>query len=247
MSENQQNGVPLLMVPKAILAAGAFVFENVGACLRRGLPIFLVALLIEIGLGVLTTDFSIALQLINIILFSIFAVSWHRYTLLPAERGRKALALGFGLREIKFAGLGVGTAVIALAVFFAFTALLKSGAGAIISLLLMLPVYMTVLFMYPAIALDQPINLGLFLKKGMSLIVSYVIAVVMVVLILIAPMAILYFAMNLITDIIDQSIVAMVILLLVNLLISIFFVAILVSTASFLYRDVIGMEEMQNG
>jgi|TARA_R110001606_G_scaffold3642_19_gene16515 hypothetical protein len=241
LGDNEQGGVPLLTVPRAILAAGAFVFGNFGDCLARGLPVFLVALLIEIGLGFFSQGFSIAGQVISMILFSIFAVSWHRYTLLPAERMRKGFALAFGLREIRFAGLAIGTTVLGLLVFLAFTALLTSGIGAIIGLVIMAPVYMTVLFMYPAIALDQPLDLSLFLKKGVSLILSYIVALGMVMLILVAPLAILFFAMNLITDIFDHSTAATIILLVVNLFLSVLFVAITVTTASFLYRDMIGL------
>ena len=242
MSEQEKSGENLLIVPKAILAAGRFVFENFGDCLKRGLPVFAIVLLVQIASGYVPFNMTYPKEIIETFLYAIFAVSWHRYTLLPGERFRQGFALAVGMREIKFAAVAVGTTVLGMLLALLFIAFLTNGVAVILVFLIMTPVYLTVLFTYPAIALDQPIRPGLFLGKGLTLIISYIIAIFMIALILILPAVLFYAGMNMLIKAVTDTTVLTAILSVVSVFLSILFVAIAVSTASFLYRDVIGLE-----
>ncbi|MBO0333567.1 hypothetical protein J0X12_08085 [Sneathiella sp. CAU 1612] len=231
----------LLTVPKAVIAATIFVVQNAGACFMRGLPI-VVAMGVLAYINTLTSGaFAIAAQVIESFLYAIFAVAWHRYSLLPEVREKRGFALAFGLREIKFGALIVVVSLASMLIASLLAAVLPDEAAVVVILILALIASSVLVFFYPAIALDQPIDGGRFVQEGLTLIFSFIIGGILAIMIFILPLGVAALVAFGIASMFGAVTMIAIIVGLVNFIASVIIIAILVSTASFLYRDVIGL------
>ncbi|MFT6559146.1 hypothetical protein, partial [Sneathiella sp.] len=97
-----------------------------------------------------------------------------------------------------------------------------------------------------AIALDQPIQLRLFLNKGVKLILSFIVALVLLALIGTVLGLVAFFALKLLSVIFTAAALKVIIFILTNLLIIPLLLAISTSSASFLYKRVIGLSAAQS-
>ncbi|MDF2367238.1 hypothetical protein [Sneathiella sp.] len=234
----------LLTVPKAMIAATVFVVQNAGACFMRGLPV-VVAMGVLAYINVLTNgSFAIAGQAIESFLYAIFAVAWHRYSLLPEVREKRGFALSFGLREIKFGALIVVVSLIGYVVTSALVAVLPDEAAIVVVLILVLVASSILVFFYPAIALEQPIDGGLFVQEGLTLIFSFILGGLLAMLIFILPVGAAALIAFGIASMFGAVTMVAILVGVVNFIAWVIIIAIMVSTASFLYRDVIGLKEV---
>jgi len=96
-------------------------------------------------------------------------------------------------------------------------------------------------FFYPAIALDQPMDGGRFVQEGLTLIFSFIIGGILAIMIFILPLGVAALVAFGIASMFGAVTMIAIIVGLVNFIASVIIIAILVSTASFLYRDVIGL------
>ena len=233
----------LLTVPKAVIAATIFVIRNAGPCFMRGLPI-VIAMGVVTFINYLTNaSFAIAGQVIEAFLYAIFAVAWHRYSLLPAEREKRGFALSFGLREIKFGALILVVSVASFLIVSILVEVLPDTAAIIVAFILVILASAMLAFFYPAIALDQPIDGGLFVQEGLTLIFSFILGALLAMMIFVVPMAAAALLAGLIAAGFGSTTTIVLAIGIVNVIASVIIIAITVSTVSFLYRDVIGLKE----
>lgn len=233
----------LLTVPKALIAATAFVIQNAGACFMRGLPVVVAMGVLAFLINLTNGSFAIAAQVVESFLYAIFAVAWHRYSLLPEVRATPGFALAFGLREIKFGALIV---VVSLASYFITSMLvtvLPDEAAIVVVFILVIAASSMLAFFYPAIALDQPIDGGRFVQEGFTLIFSFILGGILAMAIFIVPVGAAALIAGLIASMLGSVTAITVAIGIVNFIASVIIIAITVSTASFLYRDVIGLKE----
>lgn len=237
----------LLTVPKAVIAASLFVVQHALPCFMRGLPIIIAMGALAFINNLTNGSFAIAAQVIEAFLYAIFAVAWHRYSLLPEVRARHGFPLTFGLREIKFGALIVVVSLASMFISTMLAAVLPDEAAIVVIVILILIASAMLVFFYPAIALDQPIDGGRFVQEGLALIFSFIIGGILAMLIFILPVgaaALIAFGIASMFGAVTLVAIAVGV---INFIASVFIIAIMVSTASFLYRDVIGLEETQNG
>ncbi len=230
---------------KLALQAIGFVFQNFKPFLLRALPAFAAILVLELTKTQITGDYWPLSPVIMTMLYAVFIVSWHRYTLLPEERTRKGVMFSFGLREIKlgavlllvyFVNFGIGKIVLSVTPqeILGFSYTTASYLFFLISSLLLF-------FVYPAIAIDHPIRLKLFWSRAFRLFFSFVFASLLAIGVLII-ISILQLVFHYLIDGIGAGgLVALIPVLIFSYLIIFLQYALLASTASFLYRDVIGL------
>jgi len=230
-------------VTLCIFDAVRFVFHNFMDCIFHVLPIlFLVSVLAWIQ-SMLGGGFALIRSLLEPFLYAMFAVAWHRYSVLESERSRRGLPYRFGKRELKF---GAASVLFALVM-----SLLAQGLGrflpqemALIALpILLTPILATVIFIYPAIALDQPLRIRLFLNEGLKLILSFIVAIIAVVIVISLLTVAAYFGLQILATIFTPPALKVLIFILYNLVIIPLVLAITTSSASFLYKAVIGLKE----
>jgi hypothetical protein len=236
----------LLTVPKAVIAATLFVIRNAGPCFMRGLPIVFAMGAVTFVNDLTNASFAIAGQVIEAFLYAIFAVSWHRYSLLPAERERRGFALSFGLREIKFGALTLVVSIASFLIGSMLVTVLPEAAAIVVVFLLVILASAVLIFFYPAIALDQPIDGGLFVQEGLTLIFSLILGALLAMLIFIVPLGLAGLLAGLIAAGLGDTTAIIIAVGIVNVIASVIIIAIAVSTASFLYRDIIGLKELHD-
>lgn len=231
----------LLTVSKAVIAATHFVIGNAGACFKRGLPIVVAMAVLAFLTNLINGYFALAAELVESFLYAIFAVAWHRYSLLPKAREKSGFALSFGLREIKFGGVIVVVSQIVYIVNSALVAVLPETAAIVAVFIFVVLASSMLVFFYPAIALDQPIDAKHFLHEGLTLIFSFMLGGIVAMLIFIVPTvaaAVIAFGL---AAVLGPDTAITVAVAVVNFAALVIIIAITVTSASFLYRDVIGL------
>ncbi len=191
----------------------------------------------------LGSSFAIVSSFLEPFLYAMFAVAWHRYSVLESERSRRGFPYRYGKRELKF---GAASVLFALLVssLAQFVGRFLPQEIALISLpILLTPILATVIFIYPAIALDQPLRIRLFLNEGLKLILSFVFAAIVILIVIALLTAMAYFGFPILASIFTPAALEVLFFVLYNLIIIPLVLAITTSSASFLYKAVIGLEE----
>ncbi|MAZ03007.1 MAG: hypothetical protein CMN56_07700 [Sneathiella sp.] len=231
-------------MPKLGVTAIYFVLQNIRPCLHRAALIILISSIIvtlgNLADGVLASWASFFL----VLLYAVFAVSWHRYSLIPGERNLKGFAVRLGMREVKYGLFALFASLLLVFIGIFLAASLPEEIALVLTAIVMLFPVCILAFFYPAIALDQPIRLGLFLTKAVEYSFSIVLAFLFWLLIsggLIGATA----AISLIIGSILSSIVGGVIMALGLSVVFSVTLAVWISTVTFLYYNVIGLREYQ--
>ncbi len=225
-----------------IVEAIQFVFSNWGECLFRALPILFLVAAVSYLQNFLGGILLVIAKLSEPFLYAMFAVSWHRFSILKSERLRKGLPYKLGKRELKFGALSVASTFLFAFSLQSLASLLPPLEAIITFLVILVPVTLTLIFIYPAIALDQPLRLSLFFMKGVRQITSFVIAFVIVGVIAFSIAGLASLALPLLIKLISPDAVKLMTFIVGQLVLTPVFLALMASTASFLYRDVIGIE-----
>lgn len=228
-----------------IIEAIRFVFSNWGDCLYRALPILFLVATVSYLQNFLGGILLLVAKLAEPFLYAMFAVSWHRFSVLKSERHRKGLPYKFGKRELKFGALSVASTFLFAFLLQSLTSLLPPIGALITFLVILVPVTLTLIFIYPAIALDQPLRLSLFFMKGVRQIISFVIAFVIVGVISFSIAGLVSLALPLLVEVISPNAIKLITFIVGQLVLTPVFLALMASTASFLFRDVIGMETIE--
>lgn len=232
---------PFLVI-QAINGAFGFVVTHASACLVRAVPVMMALVILGIFQRLLAAEFGILGMIAQPMIFAVFAVSWHRYTLLPAVRNASGFPLQLGWREIKF---GLASVAITLTLFFlfflffmAFTPVIAAVAYGLTSIM----VSLLSLFLLPAIALDQPLQIGRFFSEGLSLFFSFILGIMYSFLFLgVLTVAAAGFGW-LIVLLFNPEAGFYVMTFLLNITIAPFLIAVATSTASYLLHAVIGVQ-----
>lgn len=238
----------LAIAPKMALAAIVFVFSNIGAFYLRALP-YIAFMCIYIALTSLpdTSRYFAPYQVFVIkfvgpFVFAIFAVSWHRYCAFEYERRKTGFPLRFGKREIKFALLSV---VATLASWWGYDVLsdIFYGIIAIVpTIIIALLVVAILLFLYPAIALDQKPDLKRYGQEGLALATSIVIAVLMIAAMAIVTGLVMSFVYINLGSILGSGYRLVLEIVLEQVILNPIILAIALTSATFLFQHVIGIE-----
>lgn len=233
-------------VISVVIDAVKFVLQHWSECFFRALPILLLISLASYLQHLLGGIFLATAQYVEPFLYAMFAVSWHRYSVLISERNKGGIPYNFGWREIKFGALSIVSTVGFAVLFQTLAAILAPMLAYIAFLILLIPILLTLVFIYPAIALDQPIQLRVFLNKGLKQFISFLIAFVIIGAALFALVWVINFLLPLVTTIISPNLLKILTFVVLQLVLTPIFLALMASSASFLYRDVIGLETPDN-
>lgn len=261
MTKTTQNiDLESLSIVDCLLDACEFFRQNISACIMQCFPIAIFTIFIETFLPDLrgsiieSDDFSslnslqigstipIFIGLVEIFLYSAFAVSWHRYTIFSGKE-KYSFPYQFKARELKFMLLATVNAAISgvLALLLLFIA---DGLLLIALLCLILtPVSLTFFLIFPAIALDQKINLSrifIVLKTKMG---SYFLTMLIFSAGVILVCGGLFLLVWITEEYLHSNVTSILLLLFFSLLLPPFLITILTSTASYLYVRAIGLEE----
>ncbi|MCG8490424.1 MAG: hypothetical protein MI743_02310 [Sneathiellales bacterium] len=239
----------LLKVTYCLFDAISFVFKNYMACLYRVLPVLFTVSILSWLLATFSPTLGIATGWVGKILISfcyaMFAVSWHRYSVLEEEQRIKGFSYRFGRREIKFGLLSVAFALFIQILLSSLEQFLQQDLALLLFALLMIPILITVFFIYPAIALDQPLQLRRYLNEGVKLIFSFIVAMVAIGIMILVLRWALMFGLAFLQNVFQPGALKMVLFVGYNLVAIPLFLAITTGTASFLYKDVIGLAEKE--
>ncbi|WP_339632467.1 hypothetical protein [uncultured Sneathiella sp.] len=227
-----------------LLEAFRFVILHRWPCLVRAVPVIIMTGLISwLETNILASADYFRLVL-NELLYAIFAVYWSRYTLLRFERENEGFGLHFGLREIKYAGALIGYVVITyvLAKIYVASGGGGSGASLVLFVALLLLCFMPLMFVFPAIALDQPLALTNFAKSVLEMFFALVGTFLLALVAVVGLYALIYMPMLLLVLLNKPDLAGAVFYLLSSFLIMPFVLAVFISFLSILYREAIGLE-----
>ncbi len=230
-------------VTLCIFEAVKFVFGNFLDCIFRVLPILFLVSLLAWAQSIFGGLIALIGEILEPFLYAMFAVAWHRFSVLKSEQTRRGFFYGFGMRELKFGAASVLFAYLLKLLGSILVQTLPQELALIAFLIIMLPLLVTLVFIYPAIALDQPLRLRLFLNEGLKLTWSFIVAIVVVSVAIAALTAVAYFSLKILTTIFTPAALQLLIFIAYNLIIIPLVLAISTSSASFLYKAVIGLEE----
>ncbi|TNE42535.1 MAG: hypothetical protein EP348_00160 [Alphaproteobacteria bacterium] len=237
-------GENLLTATRSLAEAVLFTFKEMGPLMKRGLPVLGVLILFQLASIYLLPQLTYAHKAVQTVLYSIFAVSWHRFTLLPESRSRPGFPLAFGMREILFALVAAAlTFMPSLLLYPVLSTLLPREAAIITVAVISLLVYIALLFVFPAIALDQKIRLELFCRENFKLFFSYIIAGIIGLFATWLLSLGVSFVLSTLAKLTGDMRTLTIIFTLISSFLSILFLGIFVSTISYLFRDVIGIED----
>lgn len=239
----------LLKVTYCLFDAISFVFKNYMACLYRVLPVLFVVSVLTWLLATFSPTLGVATGWVGKVLLSfcyaMFAVSWHRYSILEEEQKINGFSYRFGRREVKFGLLSVAFALFIQILLASLEQLLQQELALLLFVILMIPILITVFFVYPAIALDQPLQLRRFLNEGVKLIFSFIVAIIAIGIMIFLLRWALMFGLGIMKNIFQPGALKIVLFVGYNLVAIPLFLAITTGTASFLYKDVIGLAEKE--
>jgi len=232
--------INLTRVTKNLFLAAQFVFQNFGACIFRALPVLFLVSLLAYAQSFLAVGSNDLEKYISPFLYAMFAVSWHRYSVLESIRVSKGIPYQMGLRELMFGALSVFSTLFIDWMLGAFIQNFDQETAIILFALFLIPVLVTLVFVYPAIALDQPLRISQFLREGISLLPSFSVALLVVAICVLIIGGGGYVLISILTTIFTPLALQVILFISVNLVLVPILLAITASSASFLYRDVIG-------
>lgn len=226
-----------------LLEAFRFVIGHRWACLLRAVPVVMMTGLIAwLETNILAPAEYFRL-VVNDIFYAIFAVYWHRYTVFKHERRNPSFGLHFGLREIKFAG--------AMLVYLLITYLLakiyvvSGGDGSSASIVLFVTLlcfcFMPLMFVFPAIALDQPMSLKEFARTVIDMFLPLVGTFLLALVAVIGLYVLIYMPMLLLILMNMPDMAGILFFVLSSFLIMPFILAVFISFLSILFRETIGI------
>ena len=186
---------------------------------------------------------------VNEIFYAIFAVYWHRYTVFKFERRNPAFGLHFGLREIKFAGAMLSYVVVTYILAKAYVASGGDGSSASIVLFvtLLCLCFMPLMFVFPAIALDQPLALKEFARTIIDMFLPLVGTFLLGLVAVVGLYVLIYMPMLLLILLNKPELAGIVFFVLSSFLIMPFIMAVFLSFLSILYRETIGIQPINYG
>lgn len=226
----------------ALLEALRFVLAHRYACLLRAVPIIMATGLIAWLETNILADAHYFRLVVNDLLFAIFAVFWHRYSLLEEVRSAPGFGLQFGLREIKYAGVMIGLAILTfiLARLYASSGGGDSRASLLLFVALLMLCYLPVMFVFPAIAVDEPIHPLPFAQTVIDMFLPLLGVLLMGVVAVIGLYALIYMPLLLLVLMQRPAAAGLLFYLLSSYLILPFVLAVGISFVSILYRQAIG-------
>ena len=230
-----------------LLEAFRFVIHHRWPCLVRAVPVVMMTGLVSwLETNILASADSFRL-VINELLYAIFAVYWSRYTLLGFERENAGFGLHFGLREIKYAGALIGYVVITYILARIYVAGGGDGSGAslVLFVALLLLCFMPLMFVFPAIALDQPLAITDFAKSVLEMFFSLVGTFLLSIVAVVGLYVLIYMPMLLLVLLNKPDLAGMLFFLLSSFLIMPFVLAVFISFVSILYRETIGLQPVR--
>jgi len=151
---------------ECVLDALSFVWRNAFFCYKKAAPLlFLIGILHYLDFK---TDFTGTYLILGVqtVLYSIFAVAWHRITIYGEKEGATPFQYSFGVREIKFSLFSLLTTYAPAILVMIAMGILPETLVVVSILLLMVPYGLVLLFSFPAIALDQDVEFPMFLQQG---------------------------------------------------------------------------------
>lgn len=219
-----------------------FVLAHRWPCLIRAVPIILVTGIIawlETSILAAAEYFTLILREI---LYAIFAVFWHRYTLRPDLRDQMGFGLAFGLREIKFAAVLLG---FVLASYLLGRSLVSAvGVSSVSSVFVVIVavylVFLPLIFVFPAIALDQPLRIGQFAQRILDMLFP-LIGTIFLGLVAVSGISILLYMPGILIATQDINLGSIIIFMISSFVIAPFVLAVTVTFISFLYRQSLGL------
>ncbi|MCR9212546.1 MAG: hypothetical protein NXI13_02425 [Proteobacteria bacterium] len=227
----------------ALLEAFRFVIDHRWPCLIRAVPIVIMTGFIawlETNILARTEFFPLVM---NEILYAIFAVYWHRYTLLEEDRLSPDFGLHFGIREIKFAAVMLLYVLVTYVLATAFLAAMGTGsASSILIFIIALGLaFLPIILMFPAIALDQPLRPGYFARRIFEIFLPLLGTVLLGIVAAVGLYLLIFLPLGLLAILMGTTFAEILVSVVASFLVMPLVLAVSVSFVSFLYRDMIGL------
>ncbi|MBO0334590.1 hypothetical protein J0X12_13255 [Sneathiella sp. CAU 1612] len=227
-----------------LLEAFRFVIGHRWPCLFRAVPVVMMTALIawlETNILAAADYFRLV---VNEILYAIFSVYWHRYTVFKFERRNPSFGLHFGLREIKFAGAMLGYVLITYVLAKVYVASGGDGSSASIMLFvtLLCLCFMPLMFIFPAIALDQPLALKDFARTVIDMFLPLVGTFLLALVAVVGLYVLIYMPMLLLILMNKPDMAGILFFVLSSFLIMPFILAVFISFLSILFRETVGIQ-----
>jgi hypothetical protein len=230
-----------LLVIQAINIAAKFILEHWKGYLRRAFPVMWVLLALNLLLYAMGINFFFLNGFIQILILASFAVCWHRYTLLPAIRTASGFPLQFGARETKYCVYAVIYSFWFLICFFFFNASFFFAIAALTFFVITaLPMLMAI-FIFPAIALDQPVRLRHFLREGFGLLLPFLLGCLHLAFILVIPALLVFVVYAISTSFVHPKLALFIGTAFANIFVVPLLSALAASTTTILFFQVIGV------
>lgn len=232
-----------------LLEAFRFVIGHRWPCLFRAVPVVMMTGLI----AWLETNILAAAEyfrlVVNEIFYAIFAVYWHRFTVFKFERRNPSFGLHFGLREIKFAGSMLAYVVVTylLARVYVVSGGDASSASIVLFVALLCLCFMPLMFVFPAIALDQPLALKEFARTIIDMFLPLLGTLLLGLVAVIGLYVLIYMPMLLLILMNKPDLAGILFFVLSSFLIMPFIMAVFISFLSILFRETIGIQPINYG
>jgi flagellar biosynthesis protein FliQ len=224
-----------------IFRASGFVLRNLGPCLLRALPVIILAAVLHLPQLQETLSITFLPELLEPFAYAVFAVAWHRYTILSSERQRNGLIPRFGLRELKFGLVSLAITLALLAITEGFSLILGEGPTFIfITVLIYFIAGIGLMFVFPAIAFDQPVDMVQFIQEALKLLGSLIVAILLASVVVAILVGSFIFAAS---SIAETSQNPVWILLSAKFFIEALFGTLILAIAISMFKDVIGLKE----
>ncbi|MCG8490425.1 MAG: hypothetical protein MI743_02315 [Sneathiellales bacterium] len=229
---------------ECVMDAHSFVFENLGKVYLYALPILILVSASElIQAFFIRGIYQYFFLAIPFLLYSIYAVSWHRFAALGKNSGNLIAFYSFGVREIKYAIL---SAIALFTPLFALTLLgfrFQSTANQLaIILFIFLPISLFVLSALPSIALDQKFEPALFMKTGIKNVMTILIGVVFIFVLCLILMGAWWVVTWFIADISKNLVIHLILSISGHFVISPIILAFTTTCLSIFYVKAIGVD-----
>lgn len=226
-----------------LLEAFRFVIHHRWPCLLRAVPVVIMTGIIawlETNILARTEFFPLVM---NELLYAVFAVFWHRYTLKEESRTGPDAGLHFGVREIKFAAVLLLYVLVTYVLATAFLAVMGTGsAGEILIFIILLSLaFLPIILIFPAIALDQPVRPAYFAGRIFEIFLPLLGTVILGIVACAGLYLLIFLPLGLLAILMDTTFAEILISIVGSFLVMPLALAVSVSFVSFLYRDMIGL------
>lgn len=219
-----------------------FVLAHRYPCLLRAIPVILLTGFMALLETSILAAAEYSALIMKEIFYAIFAVFWHRYVLRPDLRAQMGFGLAFGLREIKFAAALLGFVVTSyhLGSLLAGAVGVSSISSVFVIIAVVYMVFLPFVFLFPAIALDQPLQIGVFAQRVLDIFLPLIGTIFMGLVAVVGISMMLYLPGILIaTNYPDLG--NAVIFMTSSFVITPFVLAVTITFVSFLYRQSLGV------